>query len=111
MNLRDERRHRRLAREHRFSGQQPVRDASDRVEIGAAVDVRLAERQFGRHVGRRTGRRMIRRQLRHRRMLGHLDETEVEHLDEIPVGTQTARENIRRLDVAMDQAGAVRFCQ
>ena len=48
--------HRRVGLEDQLAGQQEVGDAAERVDVGAAIDVRFAENDFRRHVGRRAGR-------------------------------------------------------
>ena len=87
VDMGERRRKQRLGSEHEVPGEQIVRHAAQRVEVGAAVDLRLGERDLRRHEGgrarrdardgqrcRRCGRRRV------------LDQTEVEHLDEVVVG-------------------------
>ena len=38
-----------------------------------------------------------------------LDQPEVEHLDEVVVGTEAAHEDVRRLDVAVEEPARVRL--
>ena len=90
---------------HEASGERAEHDRAHREQIGARVDVvGLAARLLGRHVRRgahdRAGRRVRVTELG----IAQARETEVEHLD-LPI---FQREQVGRLDVAVDDALAVR---
>ena len=95
---------RRAADEHALARQQPVGDAAEPVEVDARVDRLPAERGLGRHVGRGSGDRALGGQVI---VVAHgpggLDQAEVEHLDEVPLEAPVARQDVRRLDVAVDR--------
>ena len=86
--------------------EQEIGDTSERVEVGASVEL-LAERHLRRHVG--GGSRgeadggdeelpLVRRGDR-----DLLDESEVEHFHEVVTEAQPADMDVRRLDVAMHE--------
>ena len=114
-----------VAREHFPAGEQPPRDAPERVEVRAPVEVH-AQDLFGRHEAGRAEHRAQLGQLRrlddrlrgtngrrdrpgHGGLVEHLDDTEIEQLADIDFIGGATREQVRRLDVAVKQVGIVRF--
>ncbi len=85
------------------AGQQPVEHDADRVQIGPAIDF-VAEHLLGRHVGRRAHHEPVVRQV-----FGAADagDAEVHDLDAAVLGDH----HVRRLHVAMDDAGAMRVLE
>jgi len=92
--------------EHLLAGQHPIGDAAGGVDVGAVVDL-AAERLLRRDEGRGSLDDAPHRQ-RHDGVAAvsarRLDDAEVEDLDEIVVLAVAAEKDVRRLDVAMDQA-------
>jgi hypothetical protein len=99
----------RVADERRLAAQELVHDGAEREQVGPLVDQGvLPRRLLRRHVLRRTEQR---------RVLGldggraaHLGDAEVEHLDLLdvdPADLGRAQEHVVRLEVAVDDAGAV----
>ncbi len=88
---------------------EPVRHAPEPVDVGAAIDVGLSQRQLRRHVGGRARRHTVRGQIRRAsfKTPARFDETEVEHLDEVVVEAKAAGIDVGRLDIAMDQSALV----
>jgi hypothetical protein len=73
-------------RKYRFARQQEVADAPERVDIGARIDRRRAERLLGRDIGRRPAHDVVARQVEHAGFLAarrHLRDPEIEHLHEV----------------------------
>ncbi len=95
-----------VAAERPLAGQHLVEDHAQAVDVAAGVDVvRLAARLFGRHVGRRAHDLAVRR---HRLAVGvALGEAEVG--DVRPA--LAVEEDVRRLDVAVDDAVVVGVLQ
>ena len=101
--LRGERLARRRAGERRHAGHQLVREQADRVDVHAVIGGRVAGELLGRHVRRRADRDAGGRHAadRHRGADGFRD---AEVGDE---RVRALREDVRRLDVAVDDAALV----
>ena len=94
-----------LARERRPARQEGVGHAAQRVQVATPVDRPVAGDLLGGHVLRRAadGPLTARADLVPR---GHdFDEAEVEQLDEVVPPAAPGGEDVRRLQVAVDQAG------
>ncbi len=104
----DDHLHRARAFEDAPTGEQPIGDAAQRVDVGPTVDRLGAERHFRRHEPGSAGEGPLHRErLRTpgRRATLQLHQAEIEHLDEVDV--EAAQEEVGGLDVAMDEAGGV----
>src|SRR5262249_56370548 len=100
----------RLGGEGGAGGQEEVADGPQGVDVGPGVDLlRLVDR-FGGHVLRRADHHVVGGQLR-RGAADRLDQAEIEHLDEVGDAAAVVEDDVGRLDVAVDQAQAVRLRQ
>jgi len=102
--------HRRVPLEHELARQQIVRDAAQGVHVRPPIDL-AAENDFRGHERGCTGGGVIGRQERllSGARIAELDQTEVEHLDEVVLEAHAADVDVRRLDVAVREAARVRF--
>ena len=92
--------------------EQAVGDTAQRVDVGTPVHVGTTERDFRRHVAWCSQYGPFHGQ--HRAGLprgGVLDQAEVEHLHEVIVRTEPADQDVRGLDVAVDQTARVRLAE
>ena len=107
-----EERHR-VARERQPAGDGEIEDAAERVEVGSAVERPVMEDELGREERRRPGDLTVAGQLRAvARVAGHaLDDAEIEDLEEVAVRAELAHVEVGRLDVAVDEPGAVRLLE
>ena len=89
--------------ERQRAGQQAIEEHTDRIEIRASIDF-LAEDLLGRHVRRRAHQAEV-----HGLLLGAEDpgDSEVHDLDRAFVG----HHDVGRLDVTVDDAGAMRMLE
>src|SRR5204862_3768142 len=102
-----------LAAENQFPRQQEIRDASERVDVGAGID-RLAECHLGRHIGWSANCHLPWygcQSILSASIGDFLDQPEVHHFDEIILPADAAQMNVCRLDVPMYKAVAVCFIQ
>jgi hypothetical protein len=105
--------HRRLRVVRELAGQDLVQDRRERVDVAARVEL-LALRLLGRHeLGRPEHHALLREHdaARAKLALGHLGETEVEHLREIPAAVLVGEEDVLGLQVAVNDAEAVGLVQ
>ena len=102
-----------LSFEDPTSRQQPVRQASDRVDVGPTANRLITQDLFRSHEGRRSlGRALDRKRsigLRHSRP--HADQSEVHHLHEVHLQPVAADVHVGWLDVAVYEAPLVRLGQ
>ena len=105
--------HRRVALEDQLASQQIVGNTSQGVDVGPPIDVCFAEDDLRRHIGRCAGRDVVQCQKGALRIGGsaHLDEAEVQNLDEVVLEPHAADVDIGRLDVAMNKSACVRVGQ
>ena len=98
--------------EHRPASEQVVADGAHRVEVAAHVAGCGRRERFRRHVERRS-RQHDRGRHRDLGAVGgdRLDQPEIEHLDDVGLAAALGQEDVRRLDVAVEQAALVRFGQ
>jgi hypothetical protein len=101
----------RLAAEHRRAREQVVRDRAEGVQVGAGVDRLGRDDGLGGHVLRRAGQRERAGELDVSIDLELLHEAEVEQLHDVALAALRAEHDVRRLDVAVDEADRVRFGQ
>ena len=106
--------HRRDAVDRQLAGQHLVEENSQRIEVGASVE-RESARLFRREVCRCADDHAGGSQLRHRALAGFacvedLCNTDVHDLDPVG-GVLAAEQNVWRLEVAMDDAVAVRLLE
>ena len=103
--------HRGVGREHVFPGQQPVSDATGRVDVGASIELGVAKCLLGCDECRCSLNHVIGGQgLPAFRLFPEcLHESEIQYLDEVAVFAIAAEKNIRRFDVAMNEPACLRF--
>ena len=103
----ERRRRRRL--EGRVAGEHLVENHAEAVDVGARIDV-VVGALLGRHVARRADQRagLGERVERARGVLLQLGDAEVQHLDEQRVVVVAREDDVRGLEVAVDDAAAVR---
>ncbi len=99
-----------LAPERHPPGEHPVSDDADRPEIRAEVDVLGTEELLRAHVVRRADHAAGRGQAEALVVLTLLGDPEVEHLHE-GLAVDVDQEHVVRLDVAVDDAEAVRLAE
>ena len=92
-----------LSGEHARAGQEMVGHRSDRIHVAPGVDLGGRGDDLGRHVERGTQDGVGVGRARVRPAVQVLDEPKVEDLDEVGLQVPLAQEEIRRLDVAMDE--------
>ena len=104
---------RRVGFEDPLAGDEPIRDAAQRVDVRAAVDDAASERQLRRQIGGRSGDRALAGEapVLPLRRPGRLDQPEVEHLHEVALAASSAGVDVGGLDVAVDEPGVVRVLQ
>ena len=79
-------------------------------DVGARIGGQ-AEHLLGRHPAGRSESHLGRREALLRRFAHRTREAEVEHLDEVDVATEAAQEQVRGLQVAMDEPVRVRLAE
>ena len=101
-----------LRREGRLTAEDEVESDPDRPDVGPVVD--LARELLGRHVAGRAEEVGLRRERRdlgadERPARNGLGQAEVQHLHDVLAAAHLCQEQVRRLDVAMDDACLVRL--
>ncbi len=99
--------HRRLPGEDQLTGEQPERDAAERVDVGAPVE-HLIRDQLRREKRRRAENHACGGDLRPLAGVARHD-TEVHDLDEVVFGPQTTGKQIGWLDISVHEAEGVCF--
>ena len=90
---------------HQAAGDEPVRHAAQRVEIGPAIEVRSSHGQLGRHVG---GVPVVAPSpVKSAPSPQHFDQAEIEDLGEVIFVSHAAKKNVGGFDVAMNHAVTV----
>ena len=94
--------------EDMLTGEQVIRGRAERVDVGAAVDIRRIDDRLWCHV---VGRAEDRVDVAHveRRLLTLLHEPEVEDLHDVGYTAAVGEHDVRGLDVTMDEADRVRL--
>ena len=91
-----------------MNGGRPVRrevhHRAQGVDVGPGVERAVADGLLGRHVQRRAADRHVAGQLGGARVLGQLDQAEVEHLGDVRLAAPDRDEDVGGLQVAVDQA-------
>ena len=97
---------------HLLAAQQPVANAGERVNVGALSDAGATPGHLGRQVGG-SARRVPqpRSSLLSAVVPPYLHEAEVEDFDKVEVPSHVAGEEVRRFDVAVDEAVLVCVCE
>jgi hypothetical protein len=101
--------HHRLTLEDEMTGQKPVAETADGIEIGPSIERTIPEHLLGCHEGRRPAGGSLSRkpEVRVFRLSLSLDETKIENFDEVHLPAVPTHINIRRFDVAVYESRLV----